>query len=167
MNKGTIMRTHEGMRAIVTGAARGVGLATAEKLARNGASVALCDIDGPAVNEAAARLSEEGLSVEPIVLDVADSGDVRGWFASVDRIDILVNNAGVAQQVSPIAELPDDEWERVLQVNLTGTFYCSRAAARLMRNQARGSIVNVSSINGLSSAAFVGAYNASKAAIIS
>lgn len=111
-----------------------------------------------AVSEVAARLTEEGLAVEPAVLDVADSAAVRRWFASLDRIDILVNNAGVAQQVNPIVELPDDEWQRVLQVNLTGTFYCSRAAARLMQNQACGVIVNVSSINGLSSAALVGAY---------
>jgi 3-oxoacyl-[acyl-carrier protein] reductase len=79
----------------------------------------------------------------------------------------LINNAAVQQQVCPLLDLPDTEWFRVLNINLTGVFYCSRAAGRRMARQERGIILNVSSINGLSPAALVGAYNASKAAVIS
>src|SRR5262249_61685646 len=83
------------------------------------------------------------------------------------RFDILVNNAGVGQQVAPVVELSDAEWQRVLEVTLTGTFYCCRAAGHLMERQGSGSIVNIASINGQNPAALVAAYNVAKAGVIS
>jgi 3-oxoacyl-[acyl-carrier protein] reductase len=78
-----------------------------------------------------------------------------------------VNSAGVGQNVAPVVELSDEEWQRVLGVTLTGTFYCCRAAARLMERQGSGAIVNIASINGQNPAALVAAYNAAKAGVIS
>jgi 3-oxoacyl-[acyl-carrier protein] reductase len=83
------------------------------------------------------------------------------------RLDILVNNAGVGQNVTPIVELSDQEWERVLNVTLTGTFYCCRAAGVIMERQESGCIVNIASVNGQNPAALVGSYNAAKAGVIS
>lgn len=115
----------------------------------------------------AATLREEGLDVDSAVLDVSDSAAVQSFFASLSSLDILVNNAGVQQRVCALADLSDQEWHRVLNVNLSGVFYCSRAAARLMQRRESGTIINLSSVNGLSPAALVSAYNASKAAVIS
>ena len=83
------------------------------------------------------------------------------------HIDILVNSAGVGQVVGPIVELTDEEWQRVISITLDGTFYCCRAAAGYMERQESGSIVNISSINGISPAALVGAYNVAKAGVVS
>lgn len=115
----------------------------------------------------AATLREEGLDVDSAVLDVSNSAAVQSFFASLSSLDILVNNAGVQQRVCALADLSDQEWHRVLNVNLSGVFYCSRAAARLMQRRESGTIINLSSVNGLSPAALVSAYNASKAAVIS
>ena len=82
-------------------------------------------------------------------------------------MDILINNAGTGQQVAPIVELEDVEWHRVMDVTLTGAFYCCRAAGRIMEEQEAGCIVNISSINGQNPAALVAAYNIAKAGIIS
>jgi 3-oxoacyl-[acyl-carrier protein] reductase len=103
--------------------------------------------------------------------DVASSVSVERCFDSVlarhGRLDILVNSAGVGQTVAPVSELSDVEWDRVLRVTLTGTFYCCRAAARMMERQESGCIVNLASVNGQNPAALVAAYNAAKAGVIS
>src|SRR5213075_1375525 len=82
-------------------------------------------------------------------------------------LDILVNNAGIGQNVAPVVELSDEEWQRVLGITLTGTFYCCRAAARIMERQGSGTIVNIASINGQNPEALVAAYNVAKAGVIS
>jgi len=111
------------------------------------------------------------LNADGIYLDVTDSKGVKAFFNRVfdnyKRLDILVNNAGIGQNVNPIVELEDSEWARVLDVTLTGTFYCCRAAGRIMEHQESGSIVNIASINGQSPAALVAAYNVAKAGVIS
>ena len=157
--------------AVVTGAAQGLGFGMARALGERGALVVIADIQRDKAIAAAESLDREGFNVHGAALDVADSHSVADFFdqhiATHKRLDILVNNAGVGQKVTPIVDLYDDEWNRVLGVTLTGTFFCCRSAARLMRKQESGSIVNISSINGQNPAALVAAYNAAKAAVIS
>lgn len=161
----------DGAVAVVTGAAQGLGLAIAEQLARNGATVVIADLQLDKARAAAATLKEGGLDVATAQLDVSDSAAVTSFFGQVvadrGKLDILVNSAGVGQLVGAISELSDEEWRRVIAVTLDGTFYCCRAAAVIMERQESGSIVNISSINGLNPAALVGAYNVAKAGVIS
>jgi NAD(P)-dependent dehydrogenase (short-subunit alcohol dehydrogenase family) len=143
----------DGRVALVTGGANGIGLACARLLGAAGARVVLLDRDGAAASTAASAIA----GATSHALDVADSAAVAQVFAQVardaGRIDILINNAGMAIR-KPSLELPIDEWEQVLAVNLTGAFACAREAARHMLagagTGAGGSIVNVASIMGLS-----------------
>ena len=157
--------------ALVTGGAQGLGLAIAEQLARCGAAVTIGDLQEEKAQAAAAAFRGQGLAVTAMKLDVADSrsvdGDCETIASQAGRLDILVTSAGLGQTVTPIVELSDAEWNRVLSVTLTGTFYCCRAAARIMSRQERGSIVNLASVNGQNPAVLVAAYNAAKAGVIS
>jgi 2-hydroxycyclohexanecarboxyl-CoA dehydrogenase len=161
----------DGAIAVVTGAAQGLGLGITERLAKNGATVLMADVQDEAADREAERLRSQGLNVHSEHLDITDSASVTEFFSKVaadhDGIDILVNNAGVGQKVTPTVSLPDEEWNRVIGVTLTGTFYCCRAAGGIMEKQESGSIVNISSINGQNPAALVVAYNVAKEGIIS
>ena len=161
----------DGLAAVVTGAAQGLGLEIANQLARNGASVIVADLQLEKAQLIASELRENGLIVKAAYLDITDSSSVANFFGQAadeyGRLDILVNNAGIGQNVTPIVELSDEEWGRVLNVTLTGTFYCCRAAGAIMERQESGSIVNIASVNGQNPAALVGAYNAAKAGVIS
>ncbi len=136
-----------GRVALVTGAARGIGLAVAQALAEAGATLELSDVDGIGVDAAASSLT--GGAAVGRTVDVADGDRVRAWIDDVaarrGRIDVLVNNAGV-QLNRAAADLSDDDWHRVLGVNLDGAFFCSREAGRVMRAQGSGAIVNIASI---------------------
>ena len=146
-------------------------MAIAEELGRRGAHVTMADVQAEKVRQAAAGLGEKGLRTEAATLDITDSQAVREFFEAFvgnrGRLDILVNNAGSRQSVTEVAELGDREWDRVLGVTLTGTFYCCRSAAAAMQRQESGCIVNMASVNGQSAAALVAAYNAAKAGVIS
>ena len=161
----------DGQIAVVTGGAQGLGLGIARQLASDGASVVIADRQEEKAREEVAKLQEEDLTVRAVALDITDSAAVTSFFAELvaeeRRVDILINNAGTGQQVAPIVELEDVEWHRVMDVTLTGAFYCCRAVGRIMEEQEAGCIVNISSINGQNPAALVAAYNIAKAGIIS
>ena len=164
-------RPLDGQIAVVTGGAQGLGLGITRQLASDGASVVIADRQEDKAHEEAAKLQEEDLTVRAVALDITDSTAVTSFFAELvaeeERVDILINNAGTGQQVAPIVELEDAEWHRVMDVTLTGAFYCCRAVGRIMEEQEAGCIVNISSINGQNPAALVAAYNIAKAGIIS
>ena len=157
--------------AIVTGGAQGLGLGIVEELARQGASVVIADIQEQKAASVADSLKQRGLAVDAVRLDVFESDEVTRVFNEtaerLGHLDILVTSAGLGQTVTPFVELDDAEWQRVIDITLTGVFYCCRAAARIMERQERGAIVNLSSINGQNPAALVAAYNVAKAGVIS
>lgn len=150
--------------AVITGAARGIGLATAGRFLDEGWGVALLDIDGNGL--AAADLSGATLL---IACDVADPGQVTDAMNNVTthfgRIDALVNNAGTAL-FKPLLETSHEEWQRVLDVNLSGPFLCAQACAPVMIAQGGGSIVNITSISGLRASTLRVAYGTSKAGLM-
>lgn len=153
--------------AVVTGGARGIGLAIAGKFLAEGWSVALLDIDGATLARTAERLRqpERVLAIE---CDVAEPQQVRAAIdrvaARFGRIDALVNNAGVAV-FKPILETTFEEWARVLAVNLGGPFLCTQACVPVMLKNGGGAVVNIGSISGLRASTLRTAYGTSKAAL--
>lgn len=152
---------------MVTGAAQGIGNAIARRLAAEGARVAIVDIDGAAAKRAAADIGDGTLAV---TADVSGEEEVDRAFSEViDRLgglDILVNNAGIVGSDTPVHDLQVDDWERVLAINLKGTFLCSRAAVRHMIPNRTGVIVSMASISGKEGNANMAPYSASKAGVI-
>jgi len=137
----------DGQVAIVTGAARGIGRATAERLASEGARAALFDVDGPAAKAAADAISSKGRRAAAHAVDVTDETGVaeavRNVIEAEGRIDILVNNAGIYPH-TPFEELTFAEWRRVLSTNLDSVFLVTRAVYPHMRERGYGRIVNIS-----------------------
>lgn len=158
----------DGKVALVTGAASGIGRATARRLAREGAAVAVCDRNLEGAETVAGELLGSDLRAIALSVDVADSASVQ---AAVDRvvfqlgpIDVLVNCAGVAPR-TPTLELSDDEWRRVIGVNLDGTFFISRAVGRVMAERGSGTMVLIASDRGIYGLAGGAHYSASKAGV--
>lgn len=153
--------------ALVTGAARGIGLATAKRFLQEGWRVALLDIDGPAQQAAVAVIAKPDETLA-ITADVADpqavAGAVQLLAERFGRIDALVNNAGTAV-FKPLLETSHDEWQRVLAVNLGGPFLLTNLAAPVMAETGGGAVVNITSISGLRASTLRVAYGTSKAAL--
>ena len=153
--------------ALVTGAARGIGLAIASRLAADGARVALLDLDEAAVDAAADKVGGGAMA---IAADVTRSSQVDAAVGRVvdrwGRLDVLVNNAGITGRSFPIWELADEDWARVVDVDLTSVFYCCRAGVRAMLAQGAGKIVNIASIAGKEGNPTLVPYSSAKAGVI-
>jgi NAD(P)-dependent dehydrogenase (short-subunit alcohol dehydrogenase family) len=153
--------------ALVTGAARGIGLSIASRLAADGVRVALLDLDLADTERAAGKVGGGTLA---IAADVTRSADVDAAVRRVvecwGRLDILVNNAGITGRSFPIWELGDDDWARVIDVDLTAVFYCCRAAVKVMVEQGAGRIVNIASIAGKEGNPTLVPYSSAKAGVI-
>lgn len=145
-------RRLQGRAAVVTGGGGGLGLAIARRFAEEGADVLVGDIQPGLAERAAAEVAELGAATRAVTLDVTDSASVEAMAAAAldafGRIDILVNSAGLGEQVSFLRQRPED-FERIVAVNLTGSYRCARAVAPAMVAAARGAIINVSSVAGL------------------
>lgn len=155
-------------RAVVTGAASGIGLAVATSLARRGCKLVLFDLDHDKTCQLVATLNANGPVAFAASGSVADPAAVKRAFEVADQemggIDILVNNAGITGNYAAL-ELDVATWERILSVNLTGTFLCAQAAGLRMQGKG-GVIINLSSIYGLVAAPRRAAYSATKAAVV-
>ena len=159
-----------GRVAIVTGAARGIGFAIAERLSQAGARVVLADVDKEGALAAVKRLREGGGEAVTTVADITNPEEVGAMVErAVDafgKLDVLVNNAGITGRDAPLSEVTDEDWERVMGLNLTATFYCCRAAISRMRERQSGAVVNVASISGKEGNPNMIPYSVSKAGVI-
>jgi 2-deoxy-D-gluconate 3-dehydrogenase len=160
-----------GRSAIVTGGAMGIGFGIASRLSEAGAAVTIVDVNGEAAEQAASRLQALDRRVQAVTADVRSAADVQravdAAVAEFGGLDVLVNNAGIFP-FQPVQQMAEADWDRVIDVNLKGTFLCAQAAARQMRAQGRpGVILNVASIDALHpSSVGLAHYDASKGGML-
>lgn len=163
------MKRVDGKTVLVTGAAKGIGAAIATLLAQEGAKVALTDVDDKAGKELESQLCEAGGQAQYWHLDTGDEENVQQVFAAVadalGSINVLVNNAGIAGVDKPTHEISLQEWEALMNINVTGVFLCTKHAIPQMLEAGAGSIINMSSIYGIVGAADLPPYHASKGAV--
>ena len=156
-------------KAVVTGGAQGIGLAIAERLLKSGASVSLWDRDESLLMETADSLSLKS-KVEPVVMDVTDLKSVRNAAEKTEEllgaIEVLVCNAGIAGPTAKIWEYPPEEWQQVIDIDLTGVFNCLHVVSPIMIDQNYGRIVNVASVAGKDGNPNAAPYSAAKAGVI-
>ena len=159
----------DGRIAIITGAALGLGRATAERFAEEGAHVAITDVLEEDGQQVAKQIRDDGGDAEFWQLDVSDEEEVRDTFAEIhdhfEGLDVLVNNAGISGVNAPTHEISSEDWDRVMDVNVKGVFYCTKHAIPYLKERGRGSIINLSSIYGLVGGPDVPPYHASKGAV--
>jgi 3-oxoacyl-[acyl-carrier protein] reductase len=159
----------QGRVAAITGGALGIGRATALLFAREGATVALGDVEVAKAEQVAREITGAGGKAIAIGLDVGDAAQVQAFVdrvvAAFGRLDIMFANAGIAHS-APFLEHPEAQWQRVLRVNLTGVFLCGQAAARQMVKQGGGRIIATASINAFRGVENLVGYNAAKAGVI-
>lgn len=160
----------DGRVAIVTGAGTGLGRAIAEEFAREGAGVAVLEIDTDSADRAASELAAHGVEARAYLTDVASREQVDAAFEAVSQdygqLDIVVNNAGISRVGPHTQEVTDEDWHDSIAIMQTGVFYCMRAAGRIMLPRGSGSVVNISSIRGFSPNPGRISYCAAKAAVI-
>lgn len=160
----------ENQVALVTGAASGLGLATAKAFAASGASVALADWNESAVRHAAQALADQGYKTLAIRCDVSDDAQVEAMVAQTvstfGRLDVAYNNAGVQNVLAETADSPREDYDRVMSINLRGVWSCMKFELQHMRKQGSGAIVNCSSLGGLVGGAERGTYHAAKHGVI-
>jgi NAD(P)-dependent dehydrogenase (short-subunit alcohol dehydrogenase family) len=163
------MNILDGQVAVVTGGGRGIGKAIALRLAGEGADIALIDVDSSTAATTAQDIQQLGRRSAAKVADVSDFRAVRRAVtevaAELGRIDVLINNAGIEKR-APFLEIEPGDWQRQLDVNLSGTFYCAQAVANEMAKRRYGRIVNVASVAGVIGPIDLAAYGASKAGVI-
>lgn len=160
----------EGRIAIVTGAARGIGLATAERLAREGATVVALDLDEQVQTREVERLTRGGLRVSAARCDVGDRASVEGSVRDVEaahgRVDILVNNAGIVGRTAPLEDVTDRDWDQMMRVDLRSVYLGCQAVISGMKARRYGRIVNVASIAGKEGNPNAVPYSTAKAGVI-
>jgi 3-oxoacyl-[acyl-carrier protein] reductase len=153
--------------ALVTGAARGIGLAIASRLQSDGVRVAVLDVDRAAAEAAVLKVGGGAMAIGADVTRAAEvDAAVRRVVDSWGRLDILVNNAGITGRSFPIWELDDADWARVIDVDLSAVFYCCRAGVRVMLGQGSGRIINIASIAGKEGNPTLVPYSSAKAGVI-
>jgi NAD(P)-dependent dehydrogenase (short-subunit alcohol dehydrogenase family) len=156
----------QGRGAIITGAARGIGRAIADRFSESGARVAIWDIDGAAAENTAASI----INAVDVTVDVTDPRSINAALAATEAQigppDILVNNAGITGPNHPLDQYPIEDWRRVIEIDLMGVYYCCRAVVPLMRRRCKGRIVNIASIAGKEGNPNASAYSAAKAGVI-
>jgi 3-oxoacyl-[acyl-carrier protein] reductase len=157
--------------AIVTGAGRGMGKATALTLAREGAAIVVNDLRRELAETVANEINAAGGQALAYVADVSQEAQVQAMVEATlehfGTVDILVNNAGILRSTTPVENIPLQEWELMMTVNVTGVFLCTKAVLPIMKAKRSGKIVNVSSSAGRSTSTFGGAhYTTSKAAVL-
>ncbi len=155
--------------AVVTGSAQGIGKAIALTLARNGADIAVCDIDEELAGQTAGEIEKTGSRAMSCKLDVSQISSVEEMLKKIldkyNKIDILVNNAGITRDALMI-RMKEKDWDSVLNINLKGVFNCTRAVSRVMMKQRSGRIVNIASVVGIMGNAGQANYSASKGGVI-
>lgn len=159
----------DGKIALVTGSARGLGKEIALSLAQNGASLILADIVYP--EQTAKEIEDIGLRCLSIQMDISDEAKVENLvkrsISEYKKVDILINNAGISQlSYTPTEEMPIEEWDKIIRINLRGTFLCCKYIGRQMIKSGGGNIVNISTTAGISGVPRAPGYCASKAGII-
>lgn len=158
-----------GRVAVITGAANGLGRAVALGFAQAGADLALADVVEEQLAEVKAAVEGKGRRALAMRVDVTKPADVQAFhdavLATLGRADVLVNAAGITKRM-PAEEFPEEDWERILAVNLTGTFRCCQVFGRTMLKQGKGSIVNFASVGGLVALPNSVAYSASKGGVV-
>ena len=161
----------KGQTAVVTGVARGFGRAIVRRLARGGARVVAADINLPGAQETAALVKQDGGEAMAVQVDVSSAASVDALVKTAltsygSRVDILVNNAGIWKLI-PTEETSEEEWDRIVNVNMKGTFLCCRAVIPVMRKQGKGHIVNIASIAARNGGTMAGIhYVASKGGVL-
>ncbi|MEZ7879635.1 MAG: SDR family NAD(P)-dependent oxidoreductase [Rhodospirillales bacterium] len=159
----------ENQSAIITGGARGIGLAIAQRLESEGARVSLWEIDPAAVEEARSTFKNPD-NVHSCTVNVGDPASVdaagKKTIADLEKVDVMVNSAGVAGANALVKEYDVEEWQKVIDINLNGVFYCCRALVGHMEDNGYGRIVNIASIAGKEGNPTASAYSASKAGVI-
>lgn len=155
--------------AMVTGSGRGIGKAIALKMAKEGADIVLIDVNEGDLDETAGEVTKFGRRALPLCMDITDEDNILKMAAEITktfgRLDILVNNAGITRDRNFI-KLTLDQWQKVIDVNLTGTFLCSQMAAKMMKENAYGKIINITSLSGQIGNYGQSNYAASKAGVI-